>query len=768
VTVVLCHRCVQEPGEFVITFPKAYHAGYNHGLNCAEAVNFATPDWFPSGVEAEVRGVVAFQASIRPCDCLPRGSQERYRRLRKTPVFSHEGLVLTYSRVAAFDSRESPDSAAQMLPILTALVEGHRNRIADAVGAGIVKRGPFPLLVQVSSPEDEAAGGKMKMAAAGKMATAAPQGKMATATISLTNDEMAVVPAPAVALTRMLGSRGDEDSGVAVKKTASAGALVAALRRWNRERARGKKGASTIVVPVDEDGDVATDDVTAVASSDRPKKDASNEKHGERSRASTIDEANPLKGARCLECRQYCYLGMVTCDGCDRDLGLHVEESQEAGEATEDVRPLLLTRCVCMYHATSDALGCDHPLSERRVRLRHSDKLLDDLIAAVTVRAEAPKRWREKSESVLANARPRVDGVVAPPRPTMDRLQKLMKKAAVLRLHTAETAVVEGILAQAQLWVEQALSVLPRKHNTRKGVRVTVGSPSPEEPVCRLEYLHDLARGSRSLSVLPVKELVDLLNTVKGVDQWRAEAQTALGSEFGQHLPAVAPFDPELMASMEAEVAAAATQSNELAATVIVDAALPSGHSEPAKPAAEMTQIALYQSLLSRGEALGLALPELERLKTAIAVLKWYDSFKPFDDAIKLNPHHPHTGTVNRSVCELLCAHGFVRRVVCVCGPVLSDDIEDAGCVPGADPSLLTPVTTQDSLQLLNATTVFLARPASVPEPVLMREWLLASDTLREQLKVDLSQPLHPGLFRCRALGSRGRGTCLSPSCACV
>ena len=63
----------QRAGQLVITFPQAYHAGFNHGFNFNEAVNFAPSDWEPFGES----GV------------------ERLRDFRRQPCFSHDELLLT-------------------------------------------------------------------------------------------------------------------------------------------------------------------------------------------------------------------------------------------------------------------------------------------------------------------------------------------------------------------------------------------------------------------------------------------------------------------------------------------------------------------------------------------------------------------------------------------------------------------------------------------------------------------------------------------------
>ncbi|XP_027160736.1 lysine-specific demethylase JMJ706-like [Coffea eugenioides] len=82
------YKAVQMPGEFVITFPRAYHAGFSHGFNCGEAVNFAAADWYPFGAEAS----------------------HRYARLRKMPVIPYEELLCKEAMlVSEYEIKENAD-----------------------------------------------------------------------------------------------------------------------------------------------------------------------------------------------------------------------------------------------------------------------------------------------------------------------------------------------------------------------------------------------------------------------------------------------------------------------------------------------------------------------------------------------------------------------------------------------------------------------------------------------------------------------------------
>ncbi|PKI84873.1 hypothetical protein MVES_001282 [Malassezia vespertilionis] len=63
----------QRPNEFVVTYPKGYHAGFNHGFNVNEAVNFALPNWAMDGLACA----------------------RRYQQFARQPVFSHDELLVT-------------------------------------------------------------------------------------------------------------------------------------------------------------------------------------------------------------------------------------------------------------------------------------------------------------------------------------------------------------------------------------------------------------------------------------------------------------------------------------------------------------------------------------------------------------------------------------------------------------------------------------------------------------------------------------------------
>ncbi|XP_078144236.1 lysine-specific demethylase 5C isoform X2 [Centroberyx gerrardi] len=124
VPVVRTNQCA---GEFVITFPRAYHSGFNQGYNFAEAVNFCTADWLPAG----------------------RSCIEHYRRLRRYCVFSHEELTC---KMAACPERLDLNLAAATHREMFSIVQEERKLRKGLMERGITEaeREAFELL-----PDDE-------------------------------------------------------------------------------------------------------------------------------------------------------------------------------------------------------------------------------------------------------------------------------------------------------------------------------------------------------------------------------------------------------------------------------------------------------------------------------------------------------------------------------------------------------------------------------------------------------------------------------------
>lgn len=108
------HTVRQNMGEFVITFPRAYHSGFNTGFNVAEAVNFAPPDWLSVG---------------RKCI-------EYYTKDRRRCVFSHDELCL---RIAQTDQRLNIKTCHAVISELNEILSREQIFRSELLNAGVRK-----------------------------------------------------------------------------------------------------------------------------------------------------------------------------------------------------------------------------------------------------------------------------------------------------------------------------------------------------------------------------------------------------------------------------------------------------------------------------------------------------------------------------------------------------------------------------------------------------------------------------------------------------
>ncbi|VDO11197.1 unnamed protein product [Rodentolepis nana] len=151
------YRTDQHCGEFVVTFPRAYHAGFNQGFNFAEAVNVCPPAWLPIG-----RACVEHYAEVRR-QCVFSNDELLYRLAEVISGRREMTDIANYTEMAAqcYQDRDSSTRTCfgvedlRMIHSEFSTVVGHEVRVRKDLLTRVKQAVKYPVYLLAAEDEDE-------------------------------------------------------------------------------------------------------------------------------------------------------------------------------------------------------------------------------------------------------------------------------------------------------------------------------------------------------------------------------------------------------------------------------------------------------------------------------------------------------------------------------------------------------------------------------------------------------------------------------------